>query len=513
MAAILYESYYGIMPFSTDFIQHYGAKGMKWGNRRWQNEDGSLTPAGRAHYGVGEARNSVRTDKDRQPGSGSGRYPHGHKPSGGSTEFSKASNLITDLASRNASRYEMAKAVNDTMERIGDRREITSDDIDALDTLSRKAGFKDYSEAERYQHSVDKQQRKIERSERKAEKARAKIQAIIDSGNLKKIQKNARKMTPEQIREAMEKASIVSQLNQTAFDDRKSRRSAKLDNIYDTVRTVKRASDYMSAWNDEREKAALERQISVASAKNRLGAVKEEIERRLERKEDKKYEREQKALERKDAIDKWNTERRDRLNERDYQREKEKNERDYQRGLKAKERIDRIAKEARERYDTRLDKNISRKDAIDKWNTERSDRLAKETTERTDRIAKDARERYDKRETAKREDTNKDKDRDLEKYKNDNNVRMEQARRETRKEELKSENYRSDAGLRMKKEENKQHDADIKLEMYKSDAAVRLEEAKQRNARYMSGDPNDKSSAPSTKTEDEKKKKQNGNKK
>lgn len=29
---------------------------MHWGERRYQNEDGSLTPEGREHYGVGESR-------------------------------------------------------------------------------------------------------------------------------------------------------------------------------------------------------------------------------------------------------------------------------------------------------------------------------------------------------------------------------------------------------------------------------------------------------------------------
>lgn len=32
---------------SSDTLQHYGVLGMKWGIRRYQNKDGSLTPAGK----------------------------------------------------------------------------------------------------------------------------------------------------------------------------------------------------------------------------------------------------------------------------------------------------------------------------------------------------------------------------------------------------------------------------------------------------------------------------------
>ena len=40
------------------FLAHYGIKGMKWGIRRYQNKDGTLTAEGRKHYSY--SRNIVR---------------------------------------------------------------------------------------------------------------------------------------------------------------------------------------------------------------------------------------------------------------------------------------------------------------------------------------------------------------------------------------------------------------------------------------------------------------------
>ena len=44
---------------SEDYLAHHGIKGQKWGERKYQNPDGSLTALGRVRYGVGKARDAA----------------------------------------------------------------------------------------------------------------------------------------------------------------------------------------------------------------------------------------------------------------------------------------------------------------------------------------------------------------------------------------------------------------------------------------------------------------------
>ena len=63
--------YIGALSASYGDLQHYGIKGMRWGIRRWQNEDGSYTEEGKRRYS-GSSDNPKRLDNKQSHSGDSG---------------------------------------------------------------------------------------------------------------------------------------------------------------------------------------------------------------------------------------------------------------------------------------------------------------------------------------------------------------------------------------------------------------------------------------------------------
>ena len=57
--------YIGCTPIS-DELYHHGIKGQKWGIRRYQNTDGTLTEAGKSRYGNSENSESIQRTKEKK---------------------------------------------------------------------------------------------------------------------------------------------------------------------------------------------------------------------------------------------------------------------------------------------------------------------------------------------------------------------------------------------------------------------------------------------------------------
>ena len=80
----------------SDFLAHYGVKGQKKGVRRYQNEDGSLTPEGRNHYGVGDQKDMKRLKKDAQKDAKEFAIAKAYYGDGAGIRRRKIKNLISD---------------------------------------------------------------------------------------------------------------------------------------------------------------------------------------------------------------------------------------------------------------------------------------------------------------------------------------------------------------------------------------------------------------------------------
>jgi len=113
-------------------LYHHGVLGMKWGIRRYQNKDGSLTSAGRKRYNSmsakklhKELKKSIQRERAKQYG-GSGRWMY-------NAEIGEKSKALRQDRERLKKEYESSKAYKNWLKKMdnleAEERNITDPNV------------------------------------------------------------------------------------------------------------------------------------------------------------------------------------------------------------------------------------------------------------------------------------------------------------------------------------------------------------------------------------------------
>jgi hypothetical protein len=107
----------------SSFLMHHGIQGMHWGIRRFQNNDGSLTSAGRARYGTsGEAKNIKERLTGLDQESANAQYDYKYNEVKRQKYSDKASKARLKGKSEKASKFEERAKQHESERDIAERR-------------------------------------------------------------------------------------------------------------------------------------------------------------------------------------------------------------------------------------------------------------------------------------------------------------------------------------------------------------------------------------------------------
>lgn len=95
------------------YLEHHGIKGMRWGIRRFQNKDGSLTPAGRKRRASSDSYDSSNTNTTVK------------KKSGSESSSSKAKSMSDEDLRKAVNRLQMEKQYRDLYRDLNPERVST----------------------------------------------------------------------------------------------------------------------------------------------------------------------------------------------------------------------------------------------------------------------------------------------------------------------------------------------------------------------------------------------------
>lgn len=116
------------------YLEHSGVMGMHWGQRRYQNPDGSLTALGRIHYGIGQRRAArAQAKKTKVMQSGDIKTVLKYRKKLTDEEFDTAMNRIAkteSLRSKERAEKEAKQRAKDEAKAAKDKTKLRKEELD-----------------------------------------------------------------------------------------------------------------------------------------------------------------------------------------------------------------------------------------------------------------------------------------------------------------------------------------------------------------------------------------------
>lgn len=224
--------------YRVDELSHSGVKGMRWGIRRYQNKDGSLTPAGKKRYVAEERkREEYEAEKQRVLKSGSAKEVLKFKGDLTQQEMQAAIQRIRweqDMSSIAARDVEAGKK----------RVDAVVDDVFKYTTVAAKGYnmfanvYNAFSKSDVSLPKIDTNYTSGNRSERKAERdALKKANKITDTRSFKRLED----MTDDEVAAATKRAANEKLYRKLQEEGHISTKESSMQSQRDTI--ARRAAD------------------------------------------------------------------------------------------------------------------------------------------------------------------------------------------------------------------------------------------------------------------------------